>query len=573
MIKIPFKTASCDYDPTGACGRSEVFKKAAWPLYILALIFIFSSPASAQKQKAENGVPVQPEVQEPAQVESELNAAPEISFGLGDVEKLAQRLAGQNYEKTNGKQFLKDISENKWNAISFKKEHRLWADTDSSFEASFFHPGFIYNNLARVEVVENGRPRPFNFSSDFFNYPDQDLAAAAKSAGLEFTGFRISYPLNDAEKKDEALSFLGATHFRALAKRSQYGLEARGLIINPAQPDGEEFPYFRRFWLVEPEAGAASMTIYALMDSPSLTGAYQFDLSPGPTTIMEVTATIFRRSNKNIPTKIGLAPIGSMYLFSEKENGNKNDWRPEVHNSDILLWTDGNGNWYRRPLANPDRLETSTYELNNPKGFGLMQQDNNFDHYQDFSGRFDLRPSLWVEPDGEWGPGQIELLEIPASQEIHNNIIAFWAPTGDQTLKNSFTIGYKLYWMPSGTIPHQFGRAVNTRLKRNTEAGTLHFLVDFEGGILNDIPADSGLASIVETSAEVAVQDKNLVKNPVTGGWRLEFKVKPVENNGVMQSLLNARGDRKNLRLKALLKRGENLPEALTETWIYDQSY
>lgn len=542
--------------------------------YILTLIVLaFSAPASAEDKKAEAGPAALEEAQSPDQAEAEVKPAPAASFGFSDVENMALRLAGQSYEKTNGRQFLKDISESKWNAISFKKENRLWANGDSSFEASFFHPGFIYNNMVKVEVVENGSVRPFNFSTDFFNYPDPDLAAAARSTALDFAGFRINYPLNEAEKKDEVLSFLGATHFRALAKRSQYGLEARGLIINPAQPDGEEFPYFRRFWLVKPEVGAPSLTIYALLDSPSLAGAYKFELSPGPTTIMDVTASFFMRNNKSLPAKIGLAPIGSMYLFSEKENGGKSDWRPEVHNSDILLWTDGNNNWFRRPLANPERLEITSFELNNPKGFGLMQQDNNFDHYQDFSGRFDLRPSLWVEPTGDWGPGQIELIEIPASQEIHNNIIAFWTPANEQTLKGRATIGYKLYWMPSGTIPHQLGRAVSTRLSRSPDSGTLHFLIDFEGGLLNDIPADSGLASVVEFSAEVPMLEKTLIKNPVTGGWRLEFKIKPAENNGVMQSLLNARGERKSLRLKALLKKGENLPEALTETWVYDLPY
>ena len=521
------------------------------------------------EEKDENTAPAPSPSQNEAGPQENKPARP--AFGLSDVEELAEKLASQSYNAPQDNGALKDIPEKVWKLIQFKDEHKLWRNQGLPFEAGFFHPGFIFNNMTPIEIIEGDRVEPFAFNADYFIHPGREALEAAKGGKLNYAGFSLYYPLNELDKMDEVLSFLGATHFRALAKRSQYGLEARGLIINPAKTEGEEFPYFRRFWLVKPAADSVAFAVYALMDSPSLTGAYQFEISPGPSTVMEVKAALFRRNGKDKPLKIGLAPMGSMYLFSEKENCGKSDWRPEIHNSDIFLWTEGDDNWFRRPLANPDRLEISCFDLNEPKGFGLMQQDNNFDHYQDFSTRFDLKPSLWVEPAGDWGPGQLELMEIPANQEIHNNIIAFWSPAeAPLTDKKRFDFAYKMYWMPSGTVPHQLGRAVSTRASRDPETGVQNFIIDFEGGPLNDIPSNNGLASVVSVLPELPVLEKNLVKNPVTGGWRLTFKLKTNENGGLVQSLLSARGERKSLRVKALLKRGENLPEALTETWVYD---
>ncbi|UQZ90447.1 glucan biosynthesis protein D [Deltaproteobacteria bacterium Smac51] len=504
------------------------------------------------------------------QAPEEAQPEPE-AFSFEDVVQNARRLAQEPFVKPNGgkSDFLKKVSREQWNGISFQENRRLWREIDSDFQAGFFHPGFIFDQPPAISVIDSGVERPLKFSTDFFTYSDTELQEKAGQMELDFAGFRLLYPLHDAERMDEVVSFLGATHFRGLARHSRYGLEARGLILNPAHPAGEEFPYFRHFWLVRPGPEEAATTVYALLDSPSLTGAYKFVVTPGPSTVMKVTVRIFKRSGREFPETVGLAPLGSMYLFSEKEGPN-GDWRPEVHNSDILLYSTADKRWFRRPLSNPKRLEINSYALNSPSGFGLMQQDNNFDHYQDLNARYDLRPSLWIEPVGDWGPGRLELIEIPADQDIHSNIIAFWRPyliDGD-----SLNYEYKMYWMPSGVIPHQLGRAVDTR-RAGWNGGGSHFIIDFEGGQLTDIPAESGLASLVDvSSAGVQVREKKLVKNSVTGGWRLEFKIKPPES-GVVDNLMSARGERRSLHIEAVLKKGENFPDALTETWVYDLPY
>lgn len=465
--------------------------------------------------------------------------------------------------------FLQETSRRDWDGITFQEPSRLWRDLDLDFQVGFYHPGFIFDQPPSISVIENGVERVVPFSQDYFKYSNAELKERAARENLNFAGFRIMYPLHNAERLDEVISFLGATHFRGLARHSRYGLEARALILNPAHPGGEEFPYFRHFWIVQPLPDDSSIIVFALLDSPSLTGVYRFVIAPGPSTIMEVKSRLFKRHEREFPEAVGLAPLGSMYLYSEKEGQKPGNWRPEVHNSDILLFSTAGKQWFSRPLSNPERLEINSYELNSPTGFGLMQGDDNFDHYQDLRARYDLRPSLWIEPVGDWGPGRLELLEIPANYDINSNILAFWRPAAASD--DEFSYEYKMFWMPAGVIPHQLGRASDTRQSAWKGNGR-HFIIDFTGPSLSDIPAESGLASLVSVSDGIQVQEKTLVKNPVTGGWRLEFKIEPPEA-GVVGNLMSARGKKRSLHIEAVLKKGENFPGSLTETWVYDLPY
>ena len=307
-----------------------------------------------------------------------------------------------------------------------------------------------------------------------------------------------------------------------------------------------------------------------------MTGAFRFVITPGTSTIMDTTARFFPRKSAALPQKIGIAPLTSMFLFSETGSAFPGEYRPEVHNSDGLLATTGANAWFWRPLANPTRLAVSTFPMENPRGFGLMQRDNTFDHYQDIAARYDRRPSLWVEPKGDWGPGRVELISIPSKEEIHDNIVAFWVP---DTVKNpseknstqpgSFSFAYKLYWMTPGVTPHALGRATATRIVRES-ADTLRFRIDFESETLNAISEDTGLTSIVEAPMETPILEKKLEKNPATGGWRLTFLARIPAREGVVQTIISAREGSPRLRFKAHLKKGENIPEPLTETWTYD---
>ena len=242
---------------------------------------------------------------------------------------------------------------------------------------------------------------------------------------MGYAGFRLHYPLNTTEYYDELISFLGASYFRALGKGQKYGLSARGLAIDTAVQTGEEFPVFKEFWLKKPLRKDSNITLYALLDSPSVAGAYTFIITPGLNTTVDVDAVLFPRKPIG---KLGIAPLTSMYLFGENSKNRFDDHRPEVHDSDGLLVWNGNDEWLWRPLDNSKYLRVSSFSDNNPKGFGLMQRDRKPEHYMDFEAMYEQRPSVWVEPLDDWGKGVVQLVEIPSVQEIHDNIVAFWIP-------------------------------------------------------------------------------------------------------------------------------------------------
>ncbi|MCH5277429.1 MAG: glucan biosynthesis protein [Desulfovibrionaceae bacterium] len=506
-------------------------------------------------------------------------------FSFAEVVRAARGLSQRPYENPDSQVpgFLLELSADQWNKIRFDPGQRLWADS-GPFSVEFFHPGFLYNRLVRLHIVDQGRSEPVPFSPAMFDYADSALAAKAAAADLNFAGFRLYFPLHGQDIPDEVASFLGASYYRAVGRHATYGLSARGLALDTALPDGEEFPYFREFWLEKPAPDASAIRLYALMDSPSLTGAFTFTLTPGTSSVMDVESVLFRRRGASWPLKIGLAPISSMFLHSEMSGGARNDYRPEVHNSDGLLYRSADEIWHWRPLTNPGRLAVSSVPLENPRGFGLMQRDTDFDHYQDIGARFERRGSLWVEPTRDWGPGRLELIEIPSREDFHDNVTVFWVPDASwlaregaeegDALRDFVSFSYRLYWMTPGVTPHGLGKAVATWIFRSPKhSDRVVFILDFEGEALKSLPPDTGLSSLVESPAGFPALDKQLIKNPVTGGWRLQFSLQLPQPEGVVQSLLAAHDGQNRLRVRALLKRGENFPDALTETWVFDVPY
>ncbi|MGN1037868.1 MAG: glucan biosynthesis protein, partial [Mailhella sp.] len=254
--------------------------------------------------------------------------------------------------------------------------------------------------------------------------------------------------------------------------------------------------------------------------------------------------------------------------------------RPEVHNSDGLLYVDGETHWFWRPLTNPKRLSVNTFPLQNPHGFGLLQRDSSFSSYQDVEAAYESRPSLWVEPQGDWGAGTLNLVEIPTEDEWHDNIVAFWSPDKprdkakpdqpetDIRYPDTQIYSWKLYWMPPKSPRHDLGQISSTRISRSGDTMTFH--IDFSGKELDSLPPDTGLASIVETPEPIPLLEKKLLKNTAAGGWRLTFTIRLPKEDGMLQNLMSARKGPMTLRFRALLKKGENLPDPLTETWIYD---
>lgn len=478
--------------------------------------------------------------------------APTAAFDMDDVAAQAMKLAEEPFEDPRGEvpEWLLQISYDQWRDIRYRPDRAVWRDRRSPFQVQFFHPGLYYDRVVKVNLVEADGTHTVPYSPSYFDYGKNEFASRVPQT-LGYAGFRLHYPIKTLKYFDEVIVFLGATYFRAVGRNEVFGLSARGLAVNTAVSSGEEFPYFKEYWLVAPAPDAKELLVYALLDSPSLTGAYRFLVRPGDQTIVTVEARLFLRREIQ---KLGLAPLTGMFFLGENSLRRFEDFRPEVHDADGMLLRFQNGEWLWRPLDNPQALHISAFKMANPKGFGLVQRDRNFDHYQDIETRAERRPSVWVEPNGDWGPGRMELIEIPTDSDVNDNIITSWVPDALPKPGEPFAFSYTMYWYGDDTTRPPAGRTVATRRDRGTAKEAYRFVIDFAGKKLEAIPADRVLRGVVSVAPAEAGEllEQHVMKNPVTGTWRLVFQMRPKSADPV--------------ELRAFLDRGG---DTLTETWSY----
>ncbi|MGH8712404.1 MAG: glucan biosynthesis protein G, partial [Casimicrobiaceae bacterium] len=303
------------------------------------------------------------------------------AFGFDDVAKLAADRAATSFKISTAKlpPALARLDYDHFRDIRFKPERSLWRAEGLPFELAFFHEGLNFRDPVKISEIVGNTVREIRFDPASFDYGANNIDPR-EMASLGFAGFRVHYAINSPKYKDEILVFLGASYFRALGKGQRYGLSARGLAVDTALASGEEFPRFVEFWIRRPAAGASELTIYALLDSRRMTGAYAFVVKPGTDTAVDVKARIYTREYVSKP---GFAPLTSMFFFGENQHPARDDYRPEVHDSDGLSIASGTGEWIWRPLVNPKRLLVTSFALTNPAGFGLLQRDRDFEHYED----------------------------------------------------------------------------------------------------------------------------------------------------------------------------------------------
>ena len=319
-----------------------------------------------------------------------------------------------------------------------------WLSSPAQAQDSVFDFDGLTADMRALAEVAAGRQRPIGFSTDDFLYFDRDAPKVPPHAALPgVAGFRINAPLNRADTFDEVVAFLGASCFRALGRGNAYGLSARGLAIDTGLGRAREFPRFTRFWIKTPGPHAREITLYAALESESCTGADRFVVRPGAETVMEVTARLFFRREVE---QVGIAPLSSMFLFSEKNRAAFDDFRPNVHNSDGLAIRRRDGEMLWRRLNNPPRLAESWFVEESPAAVGLMQRDRAFESYQDASAHYERRPSALGEPLGDWGPGAVRLVEIPTDLEVNDNMVAFWVPARAPEPGVMQEYAYRLLW-------------------------------------------------------------------------------------------------------------------------------
>ncbi len=442
-------------------------------------------------------------------------------FAPDTVRKLAEALAQSDFVKPtlDVPEPFKALKFEQYRDIRFKSEQAIWRGDKLDSELQLLPLGWIYDVPVDISIVDNGKSRRlvansrlFSFGAQFENLPE--------AAPFGFSGFRLHGPLNRADRYDEFAVFQGASYFRAVGRGQGYGLSARGLAVNTAQPTGEEFPFFRSFWIERPRPAAADIVVHGVLDSPSITGAYRFVVRPGLSTVIDVDATLFPRRSL---THVGIAPLTSMYFHGTAQNRFDHDYRPAVHNSEGLAILNGSGERLWRPLANPKKLQTSAFIDKDPKGFGLVQRDRAFASFEDLEARFERRPSVWIEPRGGWGDGYVELIEIPAEEEIHDNIVAYWKPAKPLEPGAPQRFMYRLYWgddVPVAWAPAQVVKTYQTKARGDEAA---RFVIDFAGPATKDLAElpTADLSSSAGSIANVVVR-----RYPDISGIRVSFELK-----------------------------------------------
>jgi glucans biosynthesis protein len=455
----------------------------------------------------------------------------EGDFSRASVVELARKLAEADYvpPPTDLPDSIKDLTYEQYRDIRFDREAAIW-DKGLPFRLELFHRGFYYKEEIDVAIVSEETAEHLPYSSELFDIGDR-VPQPITDEDIGFAGIRLLGHLNAPEKLDEIAVFLGASYFRSLGRGEVYGLSARGLALKTGSSEGEEFPLFRAFWVEKPLADSEAVVVHALLDSVSVAGAYRFTIRPGDATRMDVEATLFPRVELD---KVGLAPGTSMFFFGPNGREGVDDYRPEVHDSDGLLIVNGRGERIWRPLSNPTTLQTSAFVDAAPHGFGLMQRNRDPNTYQDFEAHYERRPGLWVEPVGDWGQGAVVLVEIPSDSEINDNIVAYWQPKQPIPARSEFSFAYQMFWGGEPALSGPTAVVCATRRGRASLRGDSpirRFVVDYELRATEGDPPSSPEARVSASAGTVT--EVTIQKNPLTGGWRLTFKLDPEDAESI----------------------------------------
>ena len=467
-------------------------------------------------------------------------------FDEDTVAGLARTLAASAYrppDETLPAELAK-IGYDQYRDYRYRADRALWRDAGLPFQAQFFHRGFLHKERVDMYEVVGGKAAPIVYSPDMFTY---GRSPAPKVRDLGFAGFRLHGPINRPDYFDEIAAFLGASYFRAVAKGQSYGLSARGLALKTGDPEPEEFPVFKAFWLQRPAKGDDTVVVHALLDGPSAAAAFRFAIKPGVETVFDVDMRLYPRVEL---ARAGIAPLTSMFDFDASDRLGIDDYRPAVHDSDGLALLNGRNEQVWRPLQNPKAVQMSAFQDDNPRGFGLMQRKRAYADYMDLEAGYQKRPSLWVEPIGDWGQGAVILVEIPTADEYHDNIVAFWRPKQAFAAGREYRFRYRLHWCVDHAWQRDLAVVASTRIGKAPKAGRL-IVIELAGGRLDGLPAEAKI-EVDALASKGELRNAVAYRNAETGHWRMSFELDP-------------RGQ-SDIELRARLKDAKG---PLSETWLY----
>ncbi|MBH2019332.1 MAG: glucan biosynthesis protein G [Burkholderiales bacterium] len=491
-----------------------------------------------------------------------LGSGQALAWSLEDVAQLASQRAKTPFKAASLEvpAELAKMEYDDYRDIRFKPDSTLWRADKLAYEANFFHVG-RHGDSVRVHEITAAGVKRVPYDPARFDFGKNKLSP--KSWGdIGYGGVRFFSNLNSPTYKDELIVFSGASYFRALGSGQLYGLSARGLAVDTAGPK-EEFPRFTDYWLEKPATEGAPLTIYALMDSERMTGAYRFDVKPGEQTVTEVHARVYMRATDKPVTTLGLAPLTSMFFFGENQP-RPGDFRPEVHDSDGLMIATGEGEWLWRPLQNPASPLVTSFSMKSLKGFGLMQRDRAFRSYEDTEARYEQRPSAWVTPLSDFGAGRVELLQFATPDETHDNVAAYWVPEKMPAAGQPFEMAYQIAWQgknqqlpPNGWVTQSRRGIGYSKPGADALGQQVQFVIDFAGPALDALPEDAKVEAITTASANARVVESLAYRNPATGAWRMTLRVERIKP-------ANAAEPVQPIELRAFLQQNN---QTLSETW------
>lgn len=456
---------------------------------------------------------------------------------------------------------MNDLTYDQYRDIRFNPNQALWTTEELPFRAMFFHPGYQYKEPVILNEFTSTHQQRVRLAEAYFNYGPLAKKHGDLPPDGGFAGFRLHAQLNQPGLFDELVAFQGSSYWRALGKNQRYGISSRGIAVNTGiEGTAEEFPGFREFWLKKPDKNETTAHFYALLDGPSYAGAYAFKVSPGNDTIVEVQAVIFARSAVQ---RIGIAPMSSMFWFGENSRRQFDDFRPEVHDSDGLSIRMGTGERLWRPINNDSgKIELSFFKMDKCDGFGLLQRDRRFSAYEDNEAAYHLRPSLWIEPSNDWGPGRVMLLEMPTTKESDDNIVAMWEPEKIPQPGDRLEFKYRQHWTMDKDPAEAGGHVVATRSGvHDWQAEQRTMIVEFSGTALSqesEIPISAHVEAVGTNSEKIKIQATTVQSLP-EARWRVSFQIAPAADGGKL-------AETGPVELRCCLKRGENF---LTETWVH----
>ncbi|WP_235033366.1 glucan biosynthesis protein [Rubripirellula obstinata] len=412
---------------------------------------------------------------------------------------------------------------------SFKSQRATWFNQQLPFWLETFHRGFVqvdFVDLFTLIPASDGAPvcQRIKFSKRDFNYAPPLDAASIPDAG--HAGVKIVGRFPGQTDAEEVLSFLGSSYFRARSADCVYGASVRGLAINIAMNQAEEFPDFRAFWIRMPSRDDDELTVLAHMDSASVSGAYQFRLKPGnEITRVHVDAKLYFRSD---PEKLGIAPITSMWMWGDGLKRPPKDARPSVHDSDGLLVRSAKQRWTWRAFARQSYPSVTSIGVDQLLGFGMIQRDREFLHYDDHNARYDKRPSVWVTPDQPWSGGNIELLELPGAHEGVDNLGAYWVPDKIPGPEDVVSLGYTIDFFAGDPSEHNvLAKAIELSVDRSKVAPSVEVKVRFAGPALRVLPESS--PPRIQSELVRGSMSEPVLTRSESGDWTVTAKVTPSE--------------------------------------------